>query len=154
MGRRGPGDTRIRRPPMGDAMSDTKNALGMRLRRPRPRTQPDDPEVLALERRAEAITSRAPGDTREPSPTPSKQEPPASPSSGPSSTRGLSTRISSSLREELDRAVVALSGPPDHATVRRVVESALRRELDRLKKEYGGEFPQTKARPGPGGRPA
>ncbi len=151
-------------------MSKPSTKAGMRIRRPGKRTPTDD-EIAALETQAEQIASKVPGDSVADAPEASEapeeprhqtKESPSKPSaqrrrdtdrkSAPrKKKKQLTVYVSATVKEELRRAAVALSGPPSHESITSIVERAIVKELKALRKEHG-TFPDTAANPRPGRR--
>ncbi|MCA9604707.1 MAG: hypothetical protein KC619_03900 [Myxococcales bacterium] len=130
---------------------------GMALRRPVGRG-PSDEDVQALEETAERIASKAPGEPVEVA-LPTKKSKSSARRHGEREAQKPKTRkvqitayLPRDLRDRLNRAAVALSGPPSHESVTSIVERAIERELDRLEREHG-KFPETDFSPRPGRRP-
>ena len=128
---------------------------GMALRRPVGRA-PSDEEVQALEETAERIASKAPGepvDAASPTKKSSARRDGEREAQKPKARKvQITAYLPRDLRDRLNRAAVALSGPPSHESVTSIVERAIERELDRLEREHG-KFPETDFSPRPGRRP-
>lgn len=120
----------------------SKPKPGMQLRRPTAKRQPPENAVQALEERAEQVATKAPGETVEP-----HSQSPAIEVRKVQITAYLPHQV----RDELRRAAVALSGPPQRETVTSIVERAIRNELAQLREEHG-PFPETDQTPRPGRR--